>query len=61
MTVSLNKPMRRGLLAPSGAPPGAAPAGGAVAFDASVRWRVDRDEVSSTFVRLRGNLFALFR
>jgi hypothetical protein len=32
-----------------------------VLFDASIKWRLDRDDGSSTFVRLRGNLFALFR
>lgn len=82
LTITLNKPLRKGLLKPSGAaaPPtvaGAAGAGGAmggsraaggasgggagVMFDASMRWRLDRDDVSSTFVRLRGNLFTLFR
>lgn len=59
LTVSLNKALRRGLLWPRGPPPeaGATAAG----CDAAVRWRLDRDEASSTFVRLRGNLFALFR
>ena len=70
LTVTLNKALRRGLLRPGAtpaegaAPPaGPGPAGGAPApqWDASVRWRLDRDEVASTFVRLRGNLFALFR
>lgn len=60
LTVSLNKALRRGLLKPCGTPPDAA-AGPAVIFDPSVRWRLDRDDVSSTFVRLRGNLFTLFR
>jgi hypothetical protein len=30
-------------------------------FDGGVRWRLDRDDVSSTFVKLRFNLFSLFR
>lgn len=65
VTISLNRAMRRGLLKPSG---GGAPAdacaaagGSGVLFDASIKWRLDRDDGSSTFVRLRGNLFALFR
>jgi hypothetical protein len=75
LTVSLNKALRRGLLQPegsaaapyssplpaAGAVPAALAGGPQMAFDAAVRWRLDRDEVSSTFVRLRGNLFALFR
>ncbi|KAL4448106.1 hypothetical protein ABPG75_005325 [Micractinium tetrahymenae] len=60
LTMSLNKALRKGLLKPSGTPPDAA-AGQAALFDPSVRWRLDRDDVSSTYVRLRGNLFALFR
>jgi hypothetical protein len=57
--------MRRGLLKPGGggapADASAAAGGSGVLFDASIKWRLDRDDVSSTFVRLRGNLFALFR
>jgi len=61
LTVSLNKPLRQGLLWPRG-PPAAGHAGGSPPpCDPSVLWRLDRDEASSTFVRLRGNLFALFR
>ncbi len=61
LTISLNKALRRGLLKPNSPSPGAAAAKPAVLFDHSVRWRLDRDDVSSTFVRLRGNLFTLFR
>lgn len=57
VTISLNRALRPGLLWPRGPPPAA----GAGCCDAAVRWRMDRDEISSTFVRLRGNLFSLFR
>lgn len=59
LTVSLNKPLRPGLLWPRGPPADAAAA--AAGCEAGVRWRLDRDEVSSTFTRLRGNLYTLFR
>ena len=59
LTVSLNRPLRAGLRWPHGPPADAAAA--AASGDAAVRWRLDRDEVASTFTRLRGNLFALFR
>lgn len=60
ITVSLNKALRRGLLWPQG-PPAAGTAAAAAPCEPGVRWRLDRDEVSSSFTRLRGNLFALFR
>ncbi|GAB4823940.1 hypothetical protein N2152v2_010986 [Parachlorella kessleri] len=92
VTVSIRKPLRRGLMAPVALPysragdwPGPAPmavdggeeAAGAgagqassgsckggsavVEIDPALRWRLDRDDISSTFVKLRGNLFNLFR
>lgn len=36
------------------------PGSGSAAFDPSVRWRLDRDDISSTYTKLRANLFALF-
>jgi hypothetical protein len=64
LTISLSRPLRRGLLHPNGSPAKQAAANGSTvqpAFDGGAVWRLDRDDVSSTFVRLRGNLFALFR
>eukprot|EP00887_Chlorella_sp_A99_P004604 scaffold4.g4604.t1 len=71
VTVALGRPLRAGLLRPEGTQAAAdagalAPLGGAVGaaaagVDARVCWRLDKDEVSSTFTRLRNNLFALFR
>ena len=99
VTVSIRKPLRRGLMAPAALPDslagdvggpapmaldgGQASAGAGaglagsgsskaglsrsgvgseeVAFDPAVRWRLDRDDISSTFVKLRGNVFNLFR
>lgn len=61
LTLSLNKPLRQGLQWPRGPPAAAALGAPPPPCDPSVLWRLDRDEASSTFVRLRGNLFALFR
>lgn len=56
-------PMEVDGLAPAGDAAAGAPAapGASAAFDPAVRWRLDRDDVSSTFVKLRANVFSLFR